>query len=68
MNLSAPANVLIMPNLCAASISTQLLEQLAGGVFVGPILTGLTHQFQIVQNWSSATDVYNAAALAAAGS
>lgn len=68
MNLSAPANVLIMPNLCSASISTQLLEQHAGGVFVGPILTGLTHQFQIVQNWSGATDIYNFAALAAAGS
>lgn len=68
MNLSAPANVLIMPNICTASISTQLLEQLAGGVFVGPILTGLTHQVQIVQNWSSATDIYNFAALAASGS
>ena len=64
MNLSGPANVLIMPNLCTSSIATQLLEELGGGTFIGPILTGLKHNVQIVDAGSSTTDIYNFAALA----
>ena len=67
MKLSASANILIMPNLTSASIATQLLEELAGGVFIGPILTGLEHQVQIIQTGSNATDIYNFAAMASVG-
>lgn len=64
MNLSGPANVLIMPNLCTSSIATHLLEELGGGTFIGPILTGLKKNVQIVQTGSSTTDIYNFTALA----
>ena len=57
-----------MPNLTSAVIATQLLEELAGGVFIGPILTGLEHQVQIVQPGSSASEIYNFAAMASVGS
>lgn len=64
MQLSGPANVLIMPNLCTSIVATQLLEELGGGTFIGPILTGLKHNVQIMQTGSSTTDIYNFAALA----
>lgn len=60
--LSAPANVLIMPGLHSASISSKLLQELAGGVFIGPILNGFEHPVQIVQMGSSASDILKAAA------
>ncbi len=62
--LTAPANVLIMPNLESAAISTHLLEVLAGGVFIGPILDGLEHPVQIVPIGSSSTEIVSIAALA----
>ena len=65
--LTDNANVLIMPNLSSAYISTQLLEGLAGGVFIGPILTGLKHNVQIVQIGATATDIFNFAAIASVG-
>ncbi len=67
MRLTTPANILIMPNLTCASISTQLLEELAGGVFIGPILTGLKSQVQIVQMGASSSEICNFAAMASAG-
>ena len=60
--LSAPANVLIMPGLHSASISSKLLQELAGGVFIGPILNGFECPVQIVQMGSSASDILKAAA------
>jgi len=64
MNLTDAANVLIMPNLCTASIATHLLEMLGGGTFIGPILTGLKRNVQIAPSGSGTTDIYNFAALA----
>jgi malate dehydrogenase (oxaloacetate-decarboxylating)(NADP+) len=61
--LSDAANILIMPGLHTASIATQLLEEFAAGVFVGPVLTGLKSQVQIVQMGASANDILNFAAL-----
>lgn len=65
--LSESANVLIMPNLSCAAIATQLLEELAGGIFIGPILTGLEKNVQIVQIGASANDIFNFAAIASVG-
>lgn len=67
MNLSDSANILVMPNLCTASIATQLLEELGGGTFIGPILTGLKNNVQIAHTGSSASDIYHLAALASVG-
>jgi malate dehydrogenase (oxaloacetate-decarboxylating)(NADP+) len=63
--LSGPANVLIMPGLYSASISTQLLQQLGGGTIIGPILCGLEKPAQIVQLGASVGDLVNMAVLAA---
>lgn len=65
--LTESANILIMPSLSCAYISTQLLEELAGGIFIGPILTGLKHNVQIVQIGATATDIFNFAAIASVG-
>lgn len=62
--LSGPANILIMPALHTAAIATGLLQELAGGVFIGPILTGLEHSVQIVQMESSANTILNYSAIA----
>ncbi|MES2214485.1 MAG: NADP-dependent malic enzyme [Pseudomonadota bacterium] len=61
--LSGPANILIMPGLHTASIATGLVQELSGGTFIGPILTGLEHSVQIVQMGSSASDILNIAAM-----
>lgn len=61
--LSDAANILIMPGLNTSVIATQLLQHLAAGVFIGPILTGLKYPVQIVPMEASATDIMNFAAL-----
>lgn len=47
--LSGSANILIMPGIHSAKISTQLLQELAGGIFIGPIINGFRHPVQILQ-------------------
>lgn len=63
--LSGPANILIMPGLHSASIASHLLQELAAGVFIGPILNGFEYPVQIVQMGSSASDIVKIAAFAA---
>ncbi|RYE06122.1 MAG: NADP-dependent malic enzyme [Rickettsiaceae bacterium] len=63
--LSGAANILVMPGLHSASISTQLLQELAGGVVIGPILSGFSHAVQIVQMNSSAEDIVRVTAFVA---
>jgi malate dehydrogenase (oxaloacetate-decarboxylating)(NADP+) len=47
MRLSGPANVLIMPAIHSAAISTQLIKTLGDATVIGPILLGLEHAVQI---------------------
>jgi len=63
--LSAPANVLIMPALHSAHISSMLLKQLGGGTVIGPLLIGLSKPVQILPMNASVSDIINLAALAA---
>jgi malate dehydrogenase (oxaloacetate-decarboxylating)(NADP+) len=63
--LSGPANVLIMPALHTAHISSRLLQQLGGGTVIGPILLGLSRPVQILPMNASLSDILNLAALAA---
>jgi malate dehydrogenase (oxaloacetate-decarboxylating)(NADP+) len=63
--LSGPANVLIMPALHTANISSSLLQQLGGGTVIGPVLIGLAAPVQIVPMNASLSDILNLAALAA---
>jgi malate dehydrogenase (oxaloacetate-decarboxylating)(NADP+) len=63
--LKGPANVLIMPALHTADVSTRLLNQLGGGTMIGPILVGMEKPAQIVNLRASVADLVQAAVLAA---
>lgn len=65
-NLTAPANILIMPGLHSAIISSKLFQELGGGTVIGPILSGLEKSVQIAPIGSSVSDIINIAAIAAA--
>ena len=63
--LTGPANVLIMPDLNAASIAPQLAHKLGGGTLIGPLLIGLSHPAQIAPMGVTTSDLVTMAALAA---
>ncbi len=63
--LTDTANVLIMPAIHAASISTKMLQELGGGTVIGPMLVGLSKPVQIASLGSTDKDLVNMAALAA---
>ncbi|MFN7038933.1 MAG: NADP-dependent malic enzyme [Alphaproteobacteria bacterium] len=63
--LSKPANVLIMPALHTANVSSKLLQELGGGSLIGPILIGLSKPVQIVQMGANVSEILNLAAFAA---
>ena len=63
--LSGPANVLIMPALHSANISSTLLQELGGGTVIGPLLLGLSKPAHIVQMGATVSDLVTMAALAA---
>ncbi|MBK3733960.1 NADP-dependent malic enzyme [Azospirillum brasilense] len=63
--LSGPANVLIMPGLHSANITAKMLQKMAGGQMIGPLLIGLDKPAQIVTMGASVSDLVTAAALAA---
>ncbi|MDQ4136759.1 MAG: NADP-dependent malic enzyme [Pseudomonadota bacterium] len=63
--LSGPANVLVMPALHTANISSDLLQQLGGGTVIGPLLIGLEKPVQIVPMNATVSDILNIAAIAA---
>jgi malate dehydrogenase (oxaloacetate-decarboxylating)(NADP+) len=63
--LTGPANVLIMPAVHAASISTKMLKELAGATLIGPLLVGLDKSVQISTLGAKESDILNLAALAA---
>ena len=63
--LSDVANVLIMPAIHSASISTKLLQQVGGVDMVGPLLVGLDKPVQIAPLGAKMSEIYNMAVLAA---
>ena len=63
--LSGPANVLVVPARHSASISTKLMQEMAGATVIGPILTGVDKPIQICSTVSTANDILNMAILAA---
>ena len=65
MRLTAPANILIMPAIHSASISTKLLQVLGGATVVGPILLGLSKSIQICPLSSSVSQILQSAMFAA---
>ena len=63
--LSGPANVLVMPARHSASISTRLLQHLAGSTVIGPVTAGMDQPIQICSTGAGASDILNMAMLAA---
>ncbi len=63
--LTGPANVLVMPGLHSAHITSRLAPRLGGGGTIGPLVIGLTHAAQLLQMDSSVTQIVEIAALAA---
>jgi malate dehydrogenase (oxaloacetate-decarboxylating)(NADP+) len=59
------ANVLIMPAVHSASISTKLLQQMSGASVMGPMLVGLEKSVQIAPLGAKMSEIYNAAVVAA---
>ena len=59
------ANVLIMPGLHSANISTRLLEKFSSGTVVGPILSGMEKNIQIVSMNAKVDEILITAALGA---
>ncbi len=63
--LTDTANVLIMPAVHSAAISTKLLQQIGGVSMMGPFLVGLEKSVQIVSLGAKMSEIYNAAVIAA---
>jgi malate dehydrogenase (oxaloacetate-decarboxylating)(NADP+) len=65
MRLTGQANVLIMPAIHSASISTKLLHALGSATVVGPVLLGLSKSVQICPLQASVSRILMMAQLAA---
>ena len=65
MRLSREANVLVMPALHSAAISTQLIQALGGATVIGPLLVGLEKSVQIVSLGAQVSEIITAATFAA---
>ncbi|OUS12264.1 NADP-dependent malic enzyme [Rhodospirillales bacterium 47_12_T64] len=64
--LTGPANILIMPALHSANITTKLIQKVGGSTAViGPMLVGLEKPVQIVPMGATVTDLVTMAALGA---
>jgi malate dehydrogenase (oxaloacetate-decarboxylating)(NADP+) len=59
------ANVLIMPAIHSASISTKLLQQMGSASVMGPMLVGLERSVQIAPLGAKMSEIFNAAVVAA---
>ena len=63
--LTGPANILVVPARHSASISTKLMQEMAGATVIGPILSGVDKSIQICSTTHTANDILNMAILAA---
>lgn len=63
--LSKPANILVMPAIHSAAISTKLVQALGGATVIGPLLVGLEKSVQIVPLGASVSEIITAATFAA---
>ena len=59
------ANILIMPALHSAAISTKLMKAFGGGKLIGPLLIGLGLPIEVAPLRSSTSDILNLASIAA---
>ncbi len=67
MRLTGDANVLVMPAIHSAAISTRLVQSLGAATVIGPLLVGLEKSVQIVPLGASVSEIMTAATFAAYG-
>jgi malate dehydrogenase (oxaloacetate-decarboxylating)(NADP+) len=65
VRITDTANVLIMPAIHSASISTKLLQQMGSASVMGPMLVGLEKSVQIAPLGAKMSEIFNAAVVAA---
>ncbi len=63
--LTGPANILVMPGLHSAHITSHLAPRLGGGGTIGPLIIGLSHAVQLVSMDASVSQIVDMATLAA---
>ena len=63
--LRKQANVLIFPDLNAASIAHRLLAQIGGAQAIGPMLVGMAKPVPVWKRTSDPSDIVNSAVIAA---
>ncbi|MBU6497677.1 MAG: NADP-dependent malic enzyme [Rhodospirillales bacterium] len=63
--LTGPANILVMPGLHSAHITSRLAPRLGGGGTIGPLIMGLSHAAQLVPMDASVSRIVDIATLAA---
>jgi malate dehydrogenase (oxaloacetate-decarboxylating)(NADP+) len=63
--LTGDANVLVMPGLHSALITSRLVHRLGGGTTIGPLLIGMERPVQILPMDASVSQVVDVACLAA---
>ncbi|MEL6387154.1 MAG: NADP-dependent malic enzyme [Pseudomonadota bacterium] len=63
--LTGPANVLIMPAIHSAAISTKLLNAMGGATVIGPMLLGFEKPVQIAPLGATVNDIVTLATIAA---
>jgi malate dehydrogenase (oxaloacetate-decarboxylating)(NADP+) len=59
------ANVLIFPNVQSGNISLKLVQRLAGGDVIGPVLMGLNKPVNALNYYSSVAEIVNIATITA---
>jgi malate dehydrogenase (oxaloacetate-decarboxylating)(NADP+) len=65
MRLTDSANILVMPAIHSASISTKLVQTLGAATVVGPILLGMSKSVQICPLSANVSTILNMAMMAA---
>lgn len=63
--LTGPANVMVMPAIHSASISTNIMGAMGNATVLGPMLLGLSKPVQIASLGATVNDIVNLATLAA---
>jgi len=63
--IQGDANVLIFPDLQSGNIAYKLMQNLAGAEVIGPILMGLNHPVNLLNHYSSVSEIVNLTALTA---
>ena len=65
--LTGPANILVMPGLQSANISSKLIKSLGGETALGPYLMGMALPVQIAPMTATASELVTLAVLASGG-